>query len=130
MNDLTVNSARARRQIAYIDSRLARYPDHPAKDQMLKQRAEHQAALDMPADHRPADRMLSRVETLVVAIRKINAGLEADPNHPNKIRMLERRAEYQASIANIQEYGQEKAPTARAGVKIEVPTDVLEQRSE
>ena len=130
MNDQIISSARARRQINYIDSRLARYPDHVAKGEMLEQRAEFQAMLDRPQDIRPPDRMLNRVETLVQCIRKIDVALDADSDHPNKGRMLERRAEYQNSIKNIQEYGRERMPKAREGTKIEVPTDVLEQRSE
>ncbi|KKK77159.1 hypothetical protein LCGC14_2856430 [marine sediment metagenome] len=78
----------------------------------------------------PPDRLLNRVATLVAVIRKVNAALDADFKHPNKKRMLERRAEYQTSLKNIQEYGCERVPKARKGVKIEVPTDVLEQRSE
>ncbi len=76
------------------------------------------------------NRLLSRAETLVVAIRKVNAILDADPKHPNKKRMLERLAEYQTSLSNIQEYGCTKVPRLPVGVKIEVPADVLEQRSE
>ncbi len=76
------------------------------------------------------DRLLARVETLVMAVRKIDTALDADPEHPNKARMLERRKEYRTSLQNIQEYGREKKPSAPAGVSIEVPTDVLEQRSE
>ena len=129
MSDLTINLARAHRQIAYIDSRLARYPDHPSKDQMLEQRAEYQASLDMPAPS-PADRLLTRVETLVGAVRKIDETLDTDPKHPNKKRLLERRAEYQISIKNIQEYGRERMPRAVEGTTIAVPADVLEQRSE
>ena len=74
--------------------------------------------------------MLSRIEVLVAAIRKIDAALDALSDHPNKDRMLERRAEYQLSITNIQEYGRERPLKSRVGVKIEVPADVLEQRSE
>ena len=79
---------------------------------------------------RPPDRLLNRVETLITAIRKVNVALEADPKHPNKKCLLERRAEYQTSLKNIQEYGREKVPKVPEGVKIVVPTDVLEQRSE
>jgi hypothetical protein len=75
------------------------------------------------------DRLLNRADTLVGAIRKINAALAAYPKHPNKKRLLERRTEYQTSLTNIQEYGREKGPTAPVGVNIEVPADVLEQRS-
>ena len=131
MNDQIINSARARRQITYIDSRLARYPDHPAKDQMLEDRARYQVALDTAHEPGPPpDRMLNRVEALVASIRSIDASLDADPDHPNAPRLLERRAEYQTSIKNIQEYGRESMPKALEGTKIEVPTDVLEQRSE
>ena len=131
MNDLTINPALARKRIAYIDRRLQRSPDHPAKQQMLTDRETYQAALDVSGNPAPpADRLLNRVETLVAAIRKVDAALDADPKHPNKKRMLERRAEYQTSLKNIQEHGREKVPKAREGVKIEVPTDVLEQRSE
>lgn len=129
MNAVTINPALARKRIAYIDQRLQRYPDHPAKDRMLEQRTEYQAALENSPGGVP-DRLLNRLETLVGAIRKIDPALDADTDHPNKKRILERRAEYQASIMNIQEYGREKVPEAPAGVKIEVPADVLESRSE
>lgn len=76
------------------------------------------------------DRLLMRVETLVMAVRKIDAALTANPEHPNKARLEERRVSYQTSLANIQEYGREKKPTAPAGVTINVPADVLAQRSE
>ncbi len=128
---LAISPALARKRIAYIDSRLARYPDHPAKDKMLEQRAGYRAALETAKEPAPKpDRLLNRVETLVAAIRKVDAALDADPKHPNKKRLLERRTEYMTSLKNIQEYGRERVPKAREGVKIEVPTDVLERRSE
>ena len=128
---LVINPALARKRIAYIESRLERYPDHPAKKTMLADREKYQAAIAASKEPAPKpDRLLSRVETLVGAVRKVDAALDADPKHPNKKRMLERRDEYQTSLKNIQEYGREKKPTAPEGVKIEVPTDVLEQRSE
>ncbi len=128
---LAINPALARKRIAYIESRLERYPDHPAKKTMLADREKYQAAIAASKEPAPKpDRLLSRVETLVGAVRKVDAALDADPKHPNKKRMLERRDEYQTSLKNIQEYGREKKPTAPEGVKIEVPTDVLEQRSE
>lgn len=131
MQGLTINPALAHKRIAYIDSRLERYPDHPAKKKMLANRNKYQAVIVASKEPAPKpDRLLNRVETLVVAVRKVNAALDADPKHPNKKRMLERRAEYQTSLMNIQEYGREKVPKAREGVKIEVPTDVLENRSE
>ncbi len=68
------------------------------------------------------DRLLQRVETLVGAIRKIDRLLKDD--HPMRVRMLERRVEYQTSLRNIQEYGRETAPK-KVGVSIEVPTDVM-----
>ena len=128
---LAINPALARKRIARIDSRLERYPDHPAKNTLLADREKYQAALDASNDPQPTpNRLLNRVDTLVAAIRKINAALDADQKYPNRTRMLERLAEYQESLANIQEYGREKAPKARVGVKIEVPVDVVEQRSE
>ena len=131
MNGLTINPALARKRIGAIDNRLERYPDHPAKETMLADRERYQAAIVVSKEPAPkADRLLNRVETLVAAIRKVDAALDADPKHPNKKRMLERRAEYQTSLKNIQEHGREKVPKARVGVKIEVPADVLEQRSE
>ena len=131
MNAQTINPALARKRIGAIDSRLERYPDHPAKSTMLADRENYQAVIAASKEPAPkSDRLLNRVETLVAAIRKVNAALDADPKHPNKKRMLERRAEYQTSLKNIQEYGREKAPKAPEGVKIEVPTDVLESRSE
>ncbi len=86
--------------------------------------------MNVPTTNPKPDRLLNRVETLIMAIRKVNTALEADTKHPNKKRLLERRAEYQTSLTNIQEYGREKKPCAPEGVKIEVPTDVLQQRSE
>ena len=128
---LGINPALARKRIANIDSRLERYPDHPQKDRMLEQRAGYEAAVKASGQPAPKqDRLLSRVETLVAAIRKIDGAIEADPKHPNKKRMLERRDEYQTSLKNIQEYGREKKPSAPEGAKIEVPADVLESRSE
>ena len=128
---LAINPTLAQKRITYIDSRLKRYPNHPAKKTMLADRERYQAAIEASKNPPPPqDRLLSRVETLVMAIRKINAALDADAKHPNKKRMEERRAEYQTSLTNIQEYGREKKPTAPVGVKIEVPVDVLEQRSE
>lgn len=131
MNVLTTNPTLARKRIAYINDRLRRYPDHPSKDRMLEQRAGYEAAIVASKVTAPTpDRLLSRVEILVMAIRKVDAELDANAKHPNKKRLLERRAEYQTSLTNIQEYGREKLPQARVGVKIEVPTDVLENRSE
>ena len=131
MNDLTIKPALARKRIVAIDSRLERYPDHPAKKTMLADREKYQAAIAASKEPAPkSDRLLNRFETLVAAIRKVKAALDADPKHPNKKRMLERLGEYQTSLKNIQEHGREKVPKAREGVKIEVPTDVLEQRSE
>lgn len=130
MNALTINPALARKRIAAIESRLTRYPDHPAKERMEKIRAGYLA--DLETAKKPVlkpDRLLNRFETLVGAIRKVDAALDADAKHPNKKRLLERRAEYMTSLKNIQEYGREKVPKARVGVKIEVPADVLEQRS-
>ena len=128
---LTANPALARKRIDAIDGRLARYPDHPSKEQMLEQRAGYELAIQAAKTPAPTpDRLLSRVETLVGAIRKVDAVLDADAKHPNKKRMLERRGEYQQSLTNIQEFGRERVPKVPAGVKIEVPADVLEQRSE
>ncbi len=131
MNALTINPVLAQKRIAYIDNRLKQYPDHPAKAKLLKQRTVYEAAIVASGKPMaPLDRLLSRVETLIAAIRKINTALDDNPKHPNKKRFLERRAEYQQSLTNIQEYGREKVPKVPEGVKIEVPTDVLEQRSE
>ena len=131
MNALTINPALAQKRISAIESRLQRYPNHPAKGKMLEQHAGYQAGLEAAKEPtRPPDRLLNRVETLVAAIRKINTALDADPKHPNEKRMLERLVQYQTSLKNIQEHGREKVPKAREGVKIEVPTDVLESRSE
>ena len=128
---LAINPALARKRIAYIDSRLERYPKHPAKKTMLADRERYQAAIAALKEPQPTpNRLLNRVDTLVGVVRKIDAALDADPKHPNEKRMLERRAEYQTSLKNIQEYGREKVPKAPEGVKIEVPTDVLESRSE
>ncbi len=69
------------------------------------------------------DRLLNRVDTLVGAIRKIDTQLEDD--HPMRARMLERRAEYQLSLANIQEFGVERPRKLPAGVTIDVPADVM-----
>ncbi len=126
-----INPALALKRIAAINSRLSRYPDHPAKERMLEDREKYKAAIATSKKPPPKpDRLLNRVETLVEAIRKVDVVLDAEPQHPNKKRMLERRVEYQTSLKNIQEYGRERVPKAREGVKIEVPTDVLEQRSE
>ena len=131
MNVLTTNPALARKRITRIESRLQRYPDHPAMERMEKQRAGYLAALAASKEPGPPpDRLLNRIDTLIAAIRKVDAALDADAKHPNKKRLLERRAEYQTSLTNIQEYGREKKPSASVGVKIEVPADVLEQRSE
>ncbi len=132
MNVLTTNPALARKRIARIESRLQRYPDHPAKDKMLEQRAGYQAAIEASGKPVPEpDRLLNRVDTLVAAVRKVDRVLDAEPQHPNKKRMLERRVEYQQSLTNIQEYGRERVPTKLpVGANIEVPADVLEQRSE
>ena len=131
MNGLTINPALAGKRIGAIDSRLERYPDHPAKKHMLAERERYQAVLAVSKEPPPKpDRLLNRVETLVAAIHKIGRVLDADRKHPNKKRLLERLGEYQASLRNIQEYGRERVPKAREGVKIEVPTDVLERRSE
>ncbi len=130
MNAQTINPG-TRKRISAIESRMERYPDHPAMKTMLAERERYQAAI--AASKEPAaksDRLLNRVETLVASIRKVDKALDADPKHPNKKRLLLRRAEYQQSLTNIQEYGRESIPKARVGVKIEVPTDVLESRSE
>ncbi len=129
MNGSTINPVLARKRIAAIDSRLERYPEHPQRDHMQSERDRYAAALDAPAGP-PPDRLLSRVETLVGAIRKVDQALDGDAKHPNRERLLERRAEYQVSLKNIQEFGREKMPRAPEGVRIEVPADVLEQRNE
>ena len=128
---LAINPVLARKRIAYIDSRLKRYPDHPAKSTLLADREKYQTIIAASKEPTPKqDRLLNRFETLVVSVRKIDAALNADPEHPNKTKMLERRVQYQTSLKNIQEHGMERVPKAREGVKIEVPTDVLESRSE
>lgn len=129
MPTLTTNPALARKRIAAIDGRLARYPDHPQKEKMLTMRDGYRAALDAPKAP-PEDRLLARVETLVAAVRKIDVALATDPKHPNKKRMVERRDEYRTSLTNIQEFGREKKPTAPEGVNIQVPADVLASGSE
>lgn len=131
MNDLTINPALARKRINNINSRLERYPNHPARERMEERRDAYQAALEAGPGTAP-DRLLSRIETLITSVRKIDAALDADFDHPNKSRMLVRRAEYQTSITNIQEYGRERMPKKlqEGGVNIEVPTDVLVNRSE
>lgn len=127
---LAISPALARKRIDYIDRRLKRSPDHPQKKKLLANRKGFEAIISAAKEpSRPRDRLLGRVETLVVAIRKVNAALNADAKHPNKKRLLERRAEYRVSLENIQEYGSERKPTLPTGVKIAVPADVLEQRS-
>ncbi len=85
MNDLTINPALARKRIDAINSRLERYPDHPAKAVMLDDRERYKAAIAASKQPPPKpDRLLNRFETLVAAIRKVDAALEADPQHPNK----------------------------------------------
>lgn len=74
------------------------------------------------------DRLLSRVDTLVTCIRKIDKFLLATPDDPRRERMLERRVEYQMSLHNIQEFGRETIPRP-VGVKIEVPADVMKTMS-
>ena len=131
MSDLTINPMLATKRITNIDNRLKRYPDHPAKEKMLAERERYQTILDQSGKTKPKpNRILNRVDTLVAAIRKTDMMLDANPKHPQKKRLLERRAEYQTSLKNIQKYGREKEPPELVGVQINVPTDVLNQRSE
>ena len=131
MNAQTTDPGRARKRLKAVESRMLRYPDHPQMAKMEDMRARYLAAIEEAGKpRRPPDRMLNRVETLVQAIREVNAALDADSKHPNKKRMLERLAEYQISLRNIQEFGRERVSRNPVGVKIEVPADVLEQRSE
>ncbi|KKL77021.1 hypothetical protein LCGC14_2039010, partial [marine sediment metagenome] len=74
---LAINPALARKRIA-IDSRLERYPDHPAKSTMLADRENYQAIIAASKEPQPApNRLLNRVDTLVGEIRKINTALDA-----------------------------------------------------
>ena len=131
MSDLTINPALATKRITNIDNRLKRYPDHPAKEKMLSERERYQTILDQYGKPKPKpNRILNRVDTLVVSIRKINMMLDANDKHPQKKRLLERLAEYQTSLKNIKKYGREKEPPELVGVQINVPTDVLTQRSD
>jgi len=131
MSDLTINPMLATKRIANINNRLERYPKHPAKEKMLKERERYQTIL--AASKKPApkpNRILNRVDTLVVSIRKINMMLDANDKHPQKKRLLERLVEYQTSLKNIKKYGREKEPPELVGVQINVPTDALTQRSD
>ncbi|MHA2063795.1 MAG: hypothetical protein ACXABY_05350 [Candidatus Thorarchaeota archaeon] len=71
------------------------------------------------------NRAMSRADTLISVVRKIDMVLEAHPDHPNKKRLLERRAEYVQSLKNLKEYGRETVPKNPVGVNIKVPADVL-----
>lgn len=125
----TINVSKAHKRIAAINSRLERYPDHPQKEKMLSMLDGYKKSLDAVDAPKP-DRLLSRVATLVESIRKIVSILSIAPDHPMKDRMLKRRTEYQTSLRNIQEFGRERVPSVAVGVKIEVPADVFETRSE
>lgn len=122
----TINPQLARKRIDAINDRLARQPDHPQKDKMLKNRGVYEKALaELGKDIKPPDRVLSRFDTLVAATRKIDVALKENPNHPNKAKMLERRAEYVTSLNNIKDFGREKPTKKPIGVKLEVPADIL-----
>ena len=130
MPDQTINSALARKRIAVLNSRLERYPEHPQKAVMLSELNRYKALLVVVDNVPTPNRLLNRVDTLVGAIRKIDMLLDAVEKHPMQDRMLQRRVEYQTSLKNIQEFGRERVAVTPEGVKIEVPADVLEARSE
>jgi hypothetical protein len=125
MPDLMINPGLARARIARLEDRLARDPKHPQEPLIRSEIARYEAAIKAAQEpSKPPDRLLTRVETLVGAARKIDILLAAQPDHPQKARLVKRRAEYVQSLTNIREHGREtlrKAP----GVKIDVPADVL-----
>lgn len=72
-----------------------------------------------------ADRLLARIETLSVAIRKLKLVIDNHPvDHPNMPRWKARMEEYLTSIRNIQEHGRETIVSGPS-VKVEVPTDIM-----
>jgi hypothetical protein len=68
------------------------------------------------------ERMEGRIQRLLDARAKCVAYLKANPKHPRAVIWKRKKAEYDVSLANFQEYGQETKPNGKPiGVQIDVP---------
>jgi hypothetical protein len=76
-------------------------------------------------DPKIADRLLGRVETLVRSITKLEETIAANPTDARRAMWETAIGQYRASLKNIQEHGRETIAPAPAGVKIDVPTEIL-----
>jgi hypothetical protein len=123
-----VPAPRLRARLERDRARLERYPRHA---QAAALRARIKAAetelrrRSGPRVERPADRLLGRVDRLVVGVRKLRARMAAEQAPGKRARIAARIAEYQASLVNIRDQGTETPAPRPPGVDIEVPADVL-----
>lgn len=120
-------SDRTLKQIRYYKSRIERYPDGDNVDFMEAEISrlidEHDAELKAG----PPSRIMNRVQALISGIRKMKRNLQENPTHA-KVPVWEARiSEYQQGLANVSKFGVERPkPEQLVGVKINVPTDVME----
>lgn len=125
MTDQTISVALANKRIGNIKARIATYPEHPQMDKMLKELKRYEGVLAAHGEDTPApDKLLSRVERLVHAVRKARKQLETADDAMKAV-LEERIKEYQTSLKNIQEHGKEKVSSRPVGVKLDIPADVL-----
>lgn len=115
-----------RRQIAYYENRIARYPDHEKREWMEDEIRRLNAELQQPPSG-GHDRLLNRSERIIAQIRKAKDQIAADPKSAKTKALEARISEWQTSLTNIKEYGTEKPkPEQVVGTKIEIPHDVLQ----
>jgi hypothetical protein len=76
-------------------------------------------------DPKTPDRLLGRVETLVHSIKKLEETIAANPTDARRAMWETAIGQYRQSLKNIQEHGRETIAPAPAGVKIDVPTEIL-----
>jgi len=81
-------------------------------------------------DPKIPDRLLGRVETLVHSIKKLEETIAANPTDARRAMWETAIGQYRQSLKNIQEHGRETIAPAPAGVKIDVPTEVLRVQKE
>ena len=62
-----------------------------------------------------------RVDRLVEHYERLQAKIQAKPDHPKIERWKIRLKEYETSLRNWDKFGQEKPPGPKAGVTIDVP---------
>ena len=73
-----------------------------------------------------AQRAQARAEQIMVAVPKLKAKLEANPNHAKAKGWRRRLAEYEVSLRNLAEHGVEKIVDGPMAVKVNVPADFFD----